>query len=123
LKHNKRKPCKECPFLKTSVAGWLGPDSAQEVTSRVHGEAEYPCHMDVDVSIKRDGSFIQNGHTCAHPDKVEQCVGAIICANKSFKRYRVPELAAHQDAVKGCPEEKDVMNAWEFKKHHGDKNE
>lgn len=39
------KPCSDCPFSRTSLAGWLGSDSPEQWMGHVHGEARVECHV------------------------------------------------------------------------------
>lgn len=116
MKHNKRLACVECPFRRDSLRGWLGPDKAEEVIRAVLGESEYACHMDVTRSIQTKGGVLYDGHVAAEPEDVEQCAGAVICANKSHKRYRHSELAGHQSQVERSDDQ--IMTAWEFLEYH-----
>lgn len=115
MKHTKKSPCSECPFRKKSLPGWLGPDTAQAVISRVHGETGYSCHMDLE-----NAPAIESGEFAGYLDtsNVEHCAGAVIHANLSCKSYRNPELRAQQDLLKGSKHEADVLNLKEFTEHH-----
>jgi hypothetical protein len=115
MKFDKKSPCSECPFRKTSIRGWLGPDDEKQVLSKVHGEGGYPCHMDLTKA-----PVITKGPNAGYLDTsdTQQCAGAIIHANLSHKCYRDPELRAHQDRLEGCAHEKDVLNLREFLEHH-----
>jgi hypothetical protein len=109
MKFTKKVPCAECPFRKTAMRGWLGPDTAQEVMAKAHGEGGYPCHMDMVGQPKYPDGTVN----CTN---VEQCAGAILHANASCKSYRDPDLRAMQDRLKGseCP----ILGRLEFLAHH-----
>lgn len=112
--HNLKSPCAECPFRKTAVPGWLGPDKPAEVIAQVHSEGGYGCHMALEgrKDANREGR---------HPrETVEHCAGAMIHANVTHKRYRAPEMAAHQDRLAKC---KVPVMGWEFLPYHGAKAE
>lgn len=68
--------------------------------------------------MKDDGVAIDaNGRIVAgHPEKIEQCAGAIICANKSHKLYRDEILQGHQKIVLSTAG--DIMDVWQFLRHH-----
>ena len=98
-----KKPCRECPFRKRAPAGWLGPWTPEDLIGQVMSEAGFACHM----TVKEDG--VSTGTL--------QCAGALICANKSAKGYRNPELAMDQNALRGHFDN-EVMGAHEFLEHH-----
>jgi hypothetical protein len=110
MKHNLKKPCAECPFRRGSTPGWLGPDTVLDVLHAVHGEGGYSCHMDVEREAKATGNEVVD------PGNVEQCVGAIMHANKCFKLYRPGPLRSHQNRVDWCDD--DIMEIDEFREHH-----
>lgn len=41
---NKKKPCSNCPFLKTAQKGWLGKDRATEINEGVMNDKTFDCH-------------------------------------------------------------------------------
>lgn len=45
MKDNLKEPCKECPFRKNSLNGWLGNLTAKETHDAVLNEADFACHM------------------------------------------------------------------------------
>lgn len=96
LKH--KKPCAECPFLKTSAKGYFGPNSPEMYFESAHSEAGVECHQTLGK---------KESHACA---------GALIHTNLACKRYRSPELQAMQDAVGKSDK---VLNYKEFWAHHG----
>lgn len=108
-----RKPCAECPFRKTSMRGWLGPDKPQDVLFKVHTGEMYYCHMDVAVKVEQaELSGVE-----LDPDTVEHCVGALMHANKSCKRFRNPTLAAAQDRLES-QDHSQILDVREFSQHH-----
>ncbi len=38
-------PCKECPWRRVSMRGWLANEPITEWLGRAHGEVVVPCHM------------------------------------------------------------------------------
>jgi hypothetical protein len=111
MKLKKRKPCKECPFRKTAPRGWLGFWSVNTILQQVHSEAGLTCHLEAEKpSLKKLGveGFAEKSHIC---------VGSIIHANKTCKRYHTPELAGMQEELRGSEETDNVLGL-EFKKHH-----
>lgn len=69
-----KQPCKECPFLKDSGPGWLGPGTGQP--QAFIDTIEYhvlPCHS-IQANYNANGKAKE---TIAHP-----CIGAMqFCAN------------------------------------------
>lgn len=109
MKFNKKAPCAECPFRKDAMAGWLGPDTPEEVLTKVHSEGGYPCHMDMEGKPTN-----KDGVDCT---EVEQCAGAVLSANASCKTYRDPELWAMQLKLReGAPTP--ILDQFQFLKHH-----
>ena len=112
LKCKKTTPCKECPFLRTSIPGWLGPDTAEEVMQKVHGEGGYVCHTSIDGKPNLDDGTVdvaKYGH---------QCIGAVISASLSCKSYRDPNLNNLQKECKGMENTYPILGRMEFMTHH-----
>lgn len=90
-----RKPCRECPFLRTSAPGWLGPFSSRLggdvadpeafLSSFADGERRLPCHM----AWERDHDA----------DEVETCVGSLIYLRNHAKLPRDRALHAELETV------------------------
>lgn len=114
MKVTLRPPCRECPFLKKSLRGWLGPDTPEKVWAKVHSDGPYgyPCHMDTEQAIA-DGSDLMD------PNSVEQCVGAILHAKKTGKRYSDKFKEAAREALSAILGTDGVLGI-EFIKHHAD---
>lgn len=112
MKHVLRPPCRECPFLKKSAPGWLGPDKPETVWARVHGEADfgYPCHMDVEKVKAAGGDLTDEG-------SVEQCVGALLHAKKTCKRFSDPWREAAKEAIAAVIGLAGILG-FEFREHH-----
>lgn len=117
MKISLRPPCRECPFLKKSIPGWLGPDTAESVWAKVHGDNEfgYPCHMDVDkvADQTQDDEELWR----EDPDSVEQCVGALIHAKKTCKSYNDKFRDAARDVLAKLIGV-DAVLGMDFVKHH-----
>lgn len=93
MRYDKRIPCKECPFRKDSIRGWLGPDTPEEVIAQVHGEGGYPCHMSTERAVKMEILY----------DDIQQCAGAVHHATAYFKLYRPGPLAQMQRRLEKKP--------------------
>ena len=56
------KPCGDCPWARTALAGWLGNMSVDEWLQAAHGEALIDCHT---VSNQQcAGSAIYRANVC-----------------------------------------------------------
>lgn len=75
----KKKPCKECPFRKDSLSGWLGTLSGKAEVF-VNG-LEYelmPCHMKVEWDEVEQKNLIAKGED-------NPCIGALQFCHNSAK--------------------------------------
>ncbi len=45
MKDDIKTPCKECPFRKTAIRGWLGGLTAQETKDAIMAEQDFSCHL------------------------------------------------------------------------------
>ena len=97
-----KKPCSECPFVKGSLQGWLGPWTAPNFIRQLMSEDGQMCHS----TITEDGVITPG---------TQICTGGLICANKSAKSYRNPDLRKLQEEV---GKDDNVMTAFEFKQYH-----
>lgn len=102
------KPCRECPWRKNSIPGWLGASTPLEFLDLSESEARMPCHLTVDY--ERD-------------DWEEQIKTAPQCAGRAIyfaNRCKVPKnrelivLEADRENVFTDPEA--------FYRHHGGKH-
>lgn len=102
-------PCAECPWLRRSMAGYLGLDEPVNFYRQsVTNECLMPCHMEIDYD---DPEWLET----QYPD-VSLCAGNLIYFRNNFKRPRRPELEAAVETVKPS---KHVFS-WpeEFMAHH-----
>lgn len=133
MKYGQKQPCKECPFRKKCMPGWLGGDTgnAHALALRVAGLMEiqpgvvigcepeyYACHMDTARIAKRAGygrdESVELSNKLAA--RVNHCAGALIYLRKQCKRPRDPEKAK---AVKAAIESEPVLSSvTEFVAHH-----
>ena len=78
-------PCRECPWRKTSMRGWLGGDTGQPENFVAASQSEHrmPCHMTVDYEQDdwRDQAEV-----------APQCAGRAIHFANQCKTPRNPEL-------------------------------
>lgn len=94
------RPCNECPWLRTSVPGYLGPSSAEEWIEMAHGETPIACHM----TIEHDGQDWS---------ELRQCAGAAIFRANVCKTPRHPMVARAKPNT-------EAVFSWndEFLEHH-----
>lgn len=110
------KVCKECPFRKDSVKGWLGDLTPEEMLEHIFHERVFSCHM-------TRGEDEENNFLQIVQGKQPICRGFIISATKSAKRFGKMTmgraLGALQDSIDiTATEREEIMTAWEFKEHH-----
>ncbi len=106
-----KKPCNECPFMKTSAKGWLGEHEAGDFIEFMNAEVSFPCHL------KNDGGLSF--------DEIEQkidegemvlCSGYVQFMKKACKLpFRNQQLV---EALKGVEVVDGIMTMPEFIKHH-----
>lgn len=99
---NHKRPCKSCPFLKTSKAGYFGhPDNNAELYSNLaHSESGVRCH------------------TSEFSGKNHHCVGSLQHANATGKLYQSEEMQIAQKMVGKNPN----ILGFEFLEYHGTKD-
>lgn len=97
--------CKECPFKKGSLPGWLGPwHDSNTLHLHIVNEQDFACHMTLGQDDDEEV-----------PETARRCTGAIMYATKSCKRFNDPVLRDEQ--VKHQPSE-EIMDLFEFREHH-----
>lgn len=99
-------PCDECPWVRSSAPGWLGPHSAQEWTALAHSDEPIACHKTI-KDVDDDGLA-----DWRHPS-LRQCRGAAIFRSNIMKSPR------NRDVATG-PRDTDTVFKWddEFIAHH-----
>lgn len=101
-----KKPCAECPFLRTSVRGWLGPWKPMELILSL-SISSFPCHLTI---------------TDPPTEDLRSCAGAAIFLNNKFEISRNPFNREAQLALKTIDQEtKDSVfkRTDEFVNYHG----
>lgn len=112
-----KSPCKECPFRKDSMKGWLGPyKTPQDLINAGRGSESgmYKCHMEVNEKMEYMDGF--DAHLQASP-----CRGALIMMKKSCHRPRNPKTVALMEQVTE-ENKKQVLAEWEVLEHHNIEN-
>lgn len=114
---NKKPPkqaCKECPYKRTSLPGWLGTASFEAdpgsafLDPHWNGEIPHPCHLTVNWTS-------DNAQEQAQDQPL--CFGFLTMMKNAGKLPRDPEFAKHVIAM-----ERDTENFFsfphEFKAYH-----
>lgn len=94
-----KKPCKECPWRKTSAAGWLGASTPVEFLQQSEAETQMPCHLHVDYE-----SDAWQDEALTAP----QCAGRAVHFANRCKRPKNPDLlllTADREAVFSNPQD------------------
>lgn len=101
-------PCKQCPFRKTAMPGWLGAAPPEMFIANIHAEVPSPCHMTIDYR-KPDW---EAKWTAGKLGKL--CTGTLVMAANMLKRARnqrmIPSVPADRETV--------FTTAQEFLAHH-----
>jgi hypothetical protein len=93
-------PCNECPWVRTSAPGWLGPYTAREWVALAQSDSPIACH----TTITEDGQWDTPG--------IRQCKGAAIYRANVLKSPRHPNVARAQ------ADTETVFTWGEFEAHH-----
>lgn len=110
MKRTLANPCRECPFKRTSLPGYLGVDSAPNfVNATARANTPIPCHMEIDYDDP-------HWEETQLPD-APYCEGSLRFLNNIFKLPRDPEYVA---AVRDAPGDgnKIFASRQEFLDHH-----
>ena len=106
----RKRPCRECPYRRTSPAGWLGSDHPTAFVGKSYvAEVDMPCHMAIDYT---DPDWA----TSQEPD-ADMCAGALILLANDHKLPREPRMS---DAVRAVEPDCEQVFAspGEFLAHH-----
>lgn len=101
-----KSPCKECPWKRSSAAGWLGASTAGEFIALSESGQHLPCHLHVNYE-QSDEDWRDEA------DRAPQCAGhAIYLAN----RCKLPKDSAQLV----LPADREQIFTWphEFVAHH-----
>lgn len=111
-----KRLCNECPFIKSSPEGWLGPHTLQDVLDTQSQKKLFSCHMLRKEDMTKES--IESG-------EVRICRGYIASATKSGIEFgegneTEKSLKALQEmVVREAKEDPDViLSREEFKLHH-----
>jgi hypothetical protein len=96
---DQKTPCRECPFRRRSLPGWLGASNPEEFLATTLADAEMPCHMTVDY---------EDPYWEDELDMAQFCAGALIFFRNICKVSRDrsrPLLPADKENVFATPAE------------------
>ncbi len=82
------KPCDDCPWRKTSVAGWLGAAAPERFALSILADTRLPCHQTIDYS---DPNW---KHKWLDGEQGTLCTGALQMSANICKKPRDPEVPA-----------------------------
>ena len=119
MQTNFRNPCNECPFLKTSPAGYLGPWHPEDLLVSL---ANYPfaCHQTIHNSTD-DPPILEDPEDQLSDPRLEACAGAAIFLNNKLEISRNLFTSAFQDQMETIPQvvqDSVFRTRAEFIKHH-----
>lgn len=111
------KVCKECPFRKKSLQGWLGSHTVDEILNSQQFEGLFSCHMQRGDDVKENERKILSGEQ-------DICRGYILSASLSCKLFgQNPNTGAEllrlqRENPLTDQNREDLMDRWDFDKHH-----
>jgi hypothetical protein len=106
-----KQACKECPFRRASIPGWLGESSGKPMEFiGPHWQADLPLPCHLTVNWESDNS---QGRAAEAP----LCFGLLTMMKNSAKMPRDPELAAAVRSVERNTDEF-FTHLGEFVQHH-----
>lgn len=115
MKKSCQTPCKECPFRKDSLPGWLGENSHNpQVFIDAMEHNIIPCHMRVDWDEAEQKNLIVEG-------KDNPCIGALQFSANSLKLPRgAREMGSVYHALIDNAKQNPEVFKWgaDFIKHH-----
>ena len=137
-----KRPCRECPFRKASLKGYLGGDSydpeafinpllnrhelAPGVFVSVGDVGDMACHMDIDNALEH----VRNEFDIDEPEvedldrcgiKLQHCAGALHFLSTSCKMPWDKTKVAAMDEVVAHTKEPMIKHFHEFVAHHSKK--
>lgn len=120
MQTNFRNPCNECPFLKTSIAGYLGPWHPQDILLSL-ANYPFPCHQTI-TKIHEDVRPLEDPDDPFSDPRLEACAGAMIFLNNKIEISRNSFNSEFQHTLKNHPATiaSTVFGTRaEFMEHHG----
>lgn len=111
------KVCNQCPFSKTSLPGWLGGFSAEDILEAQQKEHLFSCHLHREEDSTENENKIESGE---HPI----CRGFMVSAAASCKSFgqnpltgrALKELSNSMEITK--QEKEEILLRHKFRDHH-----
>lgn len=105
-----KSPCPECPYQKTAMPGYFGPNDGLIYRRAINQEAIVPCHTRTKHDKKGD------------PVRISPCTGLVISMIKSCRSPINPELKAIETALRARSDiealKSSAIPSWEFSTFH-----
>lgn len=118
------KQCRECPFRRNSLAGWLGAYTAPQVFETIWRGQAFFCHDSIDYD---DPDWCEKA--MSDPKEGKLCVGGLEFANRIHAPTKMNREDYIQHPIVIEAREKvrllkgiECMDAKEFLGHHGGKS-
>lgn len=109
------KVCKECPFSKNSIPGWLADYSIDDIQSYMNNEALFPCHL----MLSEESLSQEDVQDKIESGELKLCRGYVESVIKSAKSPRYNKHLIEAIAkVKSEGLSDETMAIWDFRKHH-----
>lgn len=110
-----KKICKECPFRKDSVKGYLDYHQPDDVLNDMNRDIPFSCHLQRKDDPDQNLEELENGTQ-------NVCRGFVATASKSCKQfgqhpYYGQEMRKIQNEITEADKDL-VMNKWDWLKHH-----
>ncbi len=105
MEFEQKVPCRECPFRRRSMRGWLGSGTSESFMATVLADYPMPCHLTVDY---------ENEHWQDDLDLAQYCAGALIFFSNICKLSRDPKRPKLPGDSKTI-----FANVKEFMDYHG----
>lgn len=112
------KPCRNCPFRRDCLEGWLGEERAAEIADSLERDRSFPCHET--TKFDDDGDHVPT-------DSEQHCAGAMLILEKlkqPNQMMRISERLGFYDHTKLDQEGYDLVfdDFGEFIDHHAESN-
>lgn len=66
MEHTHKQPCRECPFRRNSLPGYLGEDTPEGFMATTLADVPMPCHLTIDYEEDDwDGDQMEEASYCA----------------------------------------------------------
>ena len=103
MHHTHTKPCRECPFRRESMPGYLGEDTPDGFMATTLADHEMPCHLTVDYEEDDWEESL---------DEASYCAGAL-----NFFR-NMCKISRDRNRPQGEKDPTVFSNPMEFLAHH-----